>query len=340
MDAQNAARRRHRHVSDSFVEIADILERLQPFMERTATVEHPVKNLFSYCLSSSVVRAFDFLILESSIDPQRSYFLVPFLRSITEDVILLRFLLSTSHEEREVYIGSVMNSTAVKHIDIQLKFFRTFRPFQSIFAYGEDAKDVDKRSRDNIVSFWQRNGFPKFKGRAHMPPVGQIAEKSGEDILNIVYEYMYRLTSTTVHFSPKSLLRLGWGPRIDMDTVTFDTKNLSPYFRAVNRIYGSYLLCLYFELFRDYLRRDQDAQGAVDELRNRIVRVFRWPEIVTFEEMNVPIPEVKELSAVVLFAHYSRAMDDGFIAGAREMQSTSLMSGDRRNAGKDADRNS
>ena len=151
-----------------------------------------------------------------------------------------------------------------------------------------------------------------------MPPVREIAAKSGEDALDIIYDYMYRLTSTTVHFSPASLLRLGWGPHMDMDVVTFDTKNIAPYFGGINRIYGSYLFCLYFELFPRFLRPDQDTKEAVDDLRSRIVRIFRWPEIVTFEEMNLPTPEVNKLVAAVLLVRYSQTMDNGFISGARE----------------------
>ena len=70
----------------------------------------------------------------------------------------------------------------------------------------------------------------------------------------------------------------------------FSTKNFEAYYRAFAVIYGSFLFCIYFELLRSHLRPDTNTMQTVDKIRETIRRIGRWPEIVTFEEMNLKSP--------------------------------------------------
>ena len=55
--------------------------------------------------------------------------------------------------------------------------------------------------------------------------------------------------------------------------------------------YGLLLFCCYFELFGRFLRPNKRLSALVTELRFDLVGKFRWPEMVTFEEMNLRPPE-------------------------------------------------
>ena len=144
-------------------------------------------------------------------------------------------------------------------------------------------------------------------------------------ILEQVYDFIYRLTSRTVHFNPELLLKQGWGTRESEEALIvnsrFSSKNMGAYHLAVCQIYGSYLLILYFELFDDILQPNQQERDAVAELRNHIWQDFRWPEMVTFEEMNqvVPDPKILKWPNSLVYSLYSVAMQEGFIAGAKEI---------------------
>jgi hypothetical protein len=124
--------------------------------------------------------------------------------------------------------------------------------------------------------------------RGVLPPIRQIAEKQGGDILIKLYDYLYRLTSGTVHFNVGALLRTGWGKPPDC---SFSIRHFTGYYGAFARTYGAFMFCAYFELLGRFLRPDKDAKRRVEAIRDSILSVVRWPEMITFEEMNIPVPD-------------------------------------------------
>ena len=161
-----------------------------------------------------------------------------------------------------------------------------------------------------------------------MPPIRELAEKSDPGMLEVIYDYIYRLTSGEVHSGPLSLLRLGWGETQSPEEIptkaTFGTKMLGPYYLAIIQIYGIFLLCLWFELFEDQLDVTREDLTSVSALREYLLSKDRWPEMVTFEEMNKPVPYPRNeiMPYLVVRALYSIMMQEGFIAGAREILKT------------------
>ena len=299
--------------------LADKLDPLRPFVKRTATVYFPLKNFFSTCLISSFVRTFEFVELAAKQEPERALFLMPALRGITEDIIYFRFLSRFPPQTRESVIGYIMGFALQEKLKWQDAFFRTFRPFQPVLQ----PKNVDKEEiAEHLRSFWRENGWPSLRNR-EVPPVRQLAEKSDPGLLEVVYDFIYRLTSDAVHFSPQILLRSGWG-NLPIDT-TFSSSHMGPYYLAVNQVYGSYLLCLYFEFFGEFLEPNQEEENAIAELRKYLLERPRWPEMVTFEEMNVPDPLAKyniilRAALTLMMEEKSSIMaEDGFISGAKQI---------------------
>ena len=149
-----------------------------------------------------------------------------------------------------------------------------------------------------------------------------MAEKSGVELLKFVYDFIYRLTSGAVHFNPQVLLRLGWGPFIPstltLSKVTFSSNNMSSYYNAINQIYGSFLLSLYFELFEGFLLPNEKEKAAVVRLREYLLDERRWPEMVTFEELNLPPPVLQGAKVPLVRAAYAAVLaKEGFVAGER-----------------------
>ncbi len=207
----------------------------------------------------------------------------------------------------------------------------TFRPFQPVLRSANiESMDIQK-VRHELRSFWRNNGWLKLN--RDMPPTREIAERSDPEVLHVVYDFIYRIASDAVHFNPRALLRTGWGniPR----EATFSSRNMGDYYLAMCRVYGSYLFCLYFEFFGQFLRLNQEEKSAVRELRKYLLSLPRWPEMITFEEMNIDVSR-PTFSSMLLYAMYDGIMADGFISGTKQM--IALRENQRSRSSKEAPR--
>ena len=139
-------------------------------------------------------------------------------------------------------------------------------------------------------------------------------------MLDIVYNFIYRLTSSAVHFNPQMLLRSGWGDR-SMKEIKVSSGNMNLYYVSLNQIYGSFLLCLYFEFFGRFLKPRQEEKIIVKEIREYLQDRSRWPEMITFEEMNIDVPKQQFWPAALGRAIYSIIMaENGFMSGAKKIR--------------------
>ena len=296
-----------------------MLDPLRPLAKRVASVSS-AENSFLNCLISSFVKAFEFADLASKQDTETAFFMVPTLRGITEDIIYFRFLLPFPDKIRGQVVIDMQLLELSKKSQQQNTFFKIFRPVQPVLP---QINFNEEKIRNRLRSFWQQNGWPNLHDR-EVPPVRQIAEKSEPGLLEVFYDFIYRLTSSVVHFNPQVLLRAGWG-KIPEGPITFSYSHMGPYYLAISRIYGSCLLCLYFEFFGKFLEPSQEEEKAVAELRRYLLVTCRWPEMVTFEEMNLPVPFaefniiLRATLAVMMEEKCIGMLEDGFVAGASKM---------------------
>lgn len=243
---------------------------------------------FSLCIRASLSKCYEFNLLvwdESKSDG--SFFLLPTLRGICEEIIVLNYVQGIPKSERDILFSKLMLHEVHTQLATQAAFFSATRPMQPILRPQMSQSKIQSLE-DEIRSIWRANGWPKMN-HGVVPPVRQIAEKHGGDILAKLYDYLYRLTSNTVHFSIKALLRTGWG---DIPNCTFSIRHFNGYYIKFSQIYGAFLFCVYFELFSRFLRPDIIVQPKIDDIRNLILSHVRWPEMVTFEEMNIPVPDL------------------------------------------------
>lgn len=292
------------------------IESLRPFVEKFSKVEFDGDILFESCLRSSFVKAFTLLDLVIRQDSEDTFFLVPALRSITEDIIFLVFLSRSPLEDRESVIRNLIRIDMHERLKQQQSFFKKFRPFQQILTpAGTDSTELDK-AKQELCEFWKNNGWKNYK-KWDPPPVREMAQKSSITLLEFAYDFIYRLVSGSVHFQTGWLFRSGWGGA--SNEVTFSPKNMSTYYSTVIQVYGSCLLCLYFELFDGFLNPSQDENKSISNLREHILTLHRWPEIVTFEEMNIAVPQYDGYPDFLFRALYCVLMAEGFVSGAEKL---------------------
>ena len=231
-------------------------------------------------------------------------------------MIFLVFLSEFPAEDRQLVIENLMQLETEQRLRQQFLFFQKFRPFQQTLGPQNIDANKTKEAKEKLCSFWKRSGWPKYN-KGDPPPIKEMAQKSAPRLLEVVYDFIYRFTSGAVHFQAGWLLRLGW-ENADKNT-TFSSRNMSNYDTSITQIYGAFIMCIYFELFDSFIHPEQKEKDIINDLRRWLFQFPRWPEMITFEEMNLPVPESGVYPEYLLRALYTVVMDQGFVSGTEEI---------------------
>lgn len=261
-------------------------EALRPFMTRIS-VGSARQHFFTLCIKASLAKCFEFNIaVRSNKNLDESFFWMPALRGICEDLIVLNFVKTMPRSDRNKLILKLMAHDVHSRISLQDQFFKQIHIHQPVLRVEDVANKISALELE-IQQIWKKHGWNLTRGT--IPQIRQIAERQGQPVLASLYDYLYRSTSGAVHFNVQSLLRSGWGP--SKSEFTFSTKNFSGYFRSYARTYGAFLFCVYFEFFGRFLRPSLAVSRRVAGIRKELLLAPRWPEMVTFEEMNLEPPK-------------------------------------------------
>jgi hypothetical protein len=288
------------------------LLKLKPFIEMVGVGDLRSDGPLLSCVRASIVKAYEFS--EFSYVRMRGEFAfhcLGALRSICEDLIILKFISGLPPNDQASVISADIRMTLDASLKRQKPFFRLFRPGQPILG-GQLGGDHLAKMDAELALIWQSNGWPR-KRDGNLPPTQQIAQKIGAGTLEVIYNYIYRLTSGTVHFSARALMRSGWGCE---HKVVYSTANMGRYYLQFCQIYSVFLFSIYFEFFGDLLNADVEVRNQVKSLRNALVMYPRWPEMITFEEMNKDLPDYQQLNwlSATVQRVIADEIDDGFIA--------------------------
>ena len=289
----------------------EIIDELKVFAALASHANVRRGNTFGLCLRASFSKSFHFLESAYKADSDRlSYYLTPSLRSICEDIIFLSFGAKLQPIDREFVFQSLMQNEVQNSLRTQAGFFQKFRPFQPVVRPGnyDPAKDP---CQIRATEVWRQNGWKNLKAGSK-PNTRQVAQQINTELLSVVYDFFYRLTSSFVHFSPQILLRSGWGD-LKEGKVSFSPHHMDAYYASANRIYGGFLFSLYFELFSRFLRPGKYNQELVRELRRAIISSNRWPEMITYEEMNLELPSVSPIFLALQHV-MSEKLERGFLS--------------------------
>ena len=220
-----------------------------------------IEGTYMNVLKGCVIKSLEFAMQTEKIpEGVSAFFLAPTLRGICEDLIALRFLqLDSNIIKRDDLLQSRMVHAVFGAVDKQTKFFRKHRPFQPVFG-------GTLNSPQKVV------GLPSMK---------DMAEKTK---LSDLYDFLYAVSSDNVHFNPRIIIRNAWGD--GRKTFMHSTKNFQDYYINLCAVYGVYLFCRFIEFFQKELRLSSAVASEVERLSIAIDGKLRWPEAVTFEEMN------------------------------------------------------
>jgi len=245
-------------------------------------------SMYSLCVKASVSKCYEFnLAVDSLSKSESAFFAMSALRGMCEDLIVLGYIRKMPPADRESLIAALSQCELGSRVELQAKFFSSFRPQQAVLSFKNVRSTIDSHEAA-ARSVWHRHGWPNLSTGA-MPQIRQIAEKQGSEQLAILYDYLYRLTSAGVHFSVQSLLRSGWGP--NLREFRFSARSFQQYFSEYCSLYGAFIFCVYFEFFSAVLRPDQKERATIGKIREQVLFTPRWPEMVTFEEMNLEAPK-------------------------------------------------
>lgn len=265
-------------------DISALLGSVRPEVIRKAECRLARDGVFRAVLKSAFVRAHGYAEyansprLKSGPD---AFFGSAALRQCCEDLIALKFLAALGRTDRDAVAGALMVLSTSRAWEKQDLFFRRNRPFQPIIAPAFSPGQVTgaKRRLDEIGT---RTGLWSTKGK--LPPIEQMAAAAH---LSELYEYLYAATSECVHFNVRVSLRFGWGdPATGL--FSFSPANFAEFYSEFTRVYAAYVWVEFCRAFRSSLGLSEELMDAAGEIELSLESVRRWPELVTFEEMNVP----------------------------------------------------
>jgi hypothetical protein len=248
--------------------VAQLKDRMLDALIQAATSKCVEFNLFSNRSDKRAAPAFTLL---SS------------LRGICEDLIVLNFISRLEEEKATKLIGLLIQQNLSKGLSAQQDFFKANNPTQPVLQGGKTSAAANRavsKVRDELRAFWAYAGSAKRDG----PTIRDMATEVG---LSSTYEYIYFANSNFVHFNPQALLRTGWGPQ--EGPFAFSIHNMGEYYRRFSSFYGAVLFIGFYASFgENHLKADMDDE--LTRLLELISHVHRWPEVVTFEEMNQEPP--------------------------------------------------
>jgi len=243
-------------------------------------------GLYGLSLRAAVAKATEFATFAwSDPSPSHPFFMTATLRGVCEDLIVLSFLERLSPADRVESVKLLARLNLTEGVASQVAFFDAERPWQPVVSGPVETEVVEREIR----AFSER-AF-SWKGRQAWPSVWHMAKECG---MTPLYAYLYSATSRWVHFTPQLLLRMGWGggPE-DNSSATewkFTTTNFEPYYIDFNRTYALYLLIRLLRGPGRALLIALPDLKLVDDLEETLEDILRWPEAVTFEELNLKGP--------------------------------------------------
>ncbi len=275
-----------------------IFEVLKPHANSLMATQLDTSNLFAHLLTAAFAKTFEFnLVLKSEEQSPDPYFCTATLRGICEDIIALKFISYLSIADRQELLTNVQMVSTFDSMTKQGRFFSRYRSHQPVLpGKGNQTSAEDRlkqlKSENDVIKKkhgWQTSPFQE------LPSVRTMAIAC--NLLDI-YDYIYAVTSKWVHFSPRTLVRMGWGDILDPGSshlkeggpLTFTTRHFAKYYYEFNSFYGSFLFLTFADQLGSELGLSPEIKRILNELRDCIDHIFRWPEDITYEEMNLPGP--------------------------------------------------
>jgi hypothetical protein len=264
-------------------EVRALLKTLRTEVAEKATCRPTREGMFKAVLKASFARIHEyaeFVHADTSDVGPGSFFGSAPLRQCCEDLITLKYLAMLKRKDRDKVIQALMVISTGKASEKQGEFFKRNHPYQPVLTATFEPADIDKAKNvlnevDIRTELWRTSN--------KLPPIEQMAIKVG---LSELYEYLYAATSEIVHFNVRIALRSGWGS--GKNEFTFSPSNFAKFYGQFSRVYAALIWFSFCRAFRSALQLSPEFMHTVNAVELAVEGVNRWPELVTFEEMNVP----------------------------------------------------
>lgn len=268
-------------IERAFLKILRVAKRKLAFAP--VTVDSLEDRMLNALIQAAVSRCIDFNMTANRLSgrAEEAFFLVSNLRGICEDLIYLTYLCRMEQEQAKELVRILVRKNTAEGLVVQRKFFDTNNPFQPVLGGHSSVLDEQKaRCRTEYRRFWASLGISRHGG----PTIQEMAARVG---LTSTYDFIYFAASNFVHFNPQVLFRTGWG---DVEgPMVFSIRHMHRYYRSFCSFYGAVLFVGFEASFgTDYFETALDNE--IDRLVDLIGNVQRWPEVITFEEMNETPP--------------------------------------------------
>ena len=265
-------------------ELKKLLANLEGEMAIFCSHNLKTDGIFLGILKSSLMKSFELSkLLISSTKDKYAFFKLASLRGICEEYIDIRFIGQMLPADRDAIIQALLGIEIHEFLSKQTSFFKKFRPFQPVVE-SSSSPNVDEH-HTVLEEISARTGLWHYSRRKPMQTAFHRANKLG---LTEFYRFYYAITSEMVHFSPHVLLRMGWGA--DPWKPKFSTQNFSIYYREMILVYSLFLFKELIISYDQIIKLPMKIREAATETEKYLNFILRWPEPVTFEEMNLKGP--------------------------------------------------
>ena len=267
-------------------ELKNIYKSMKPYVKEVAQSTLINPDFYKISLKAALAKTYDFNSYVSGLkSTYHSFYHTATLRGICEDLIVLKAIRETPVEDRSNLIMYLQLHEMFQAMRTQGRFFR--KNHHQIVLDDAIADEYSDNELTKALAIYDQYGFPRDR---FGPSKKKLAQRAN---LAEIYDFLYAATSTWVHFSPHILFRMGWASSKERSaTFTYTTKHFSRYYASFNAVYGTYLFGLFCETFETELGINPKSKKYLEELGLYIGSILRWPEIITFEEMNMKVPSM------------------------------------------------
>jgi len=251
-------------------------------------------GIYLMVLKAIFAKHLEFNITTLSSKDEFGIYLQPFLRGLVEELIYLAYFSEQDERLCDELLIAMQQLQVFEFCGRQASFFSRNRSLQPIYLpqmHGLDGNRVTDEAKSNLSARWWALGHEA------PPTTKELARLAGMDE---IYEYLFAGTSRTVHFSPASLLRLGWA-QVDGDDPSkarldkayeFGLKGFGWYYAKFVKFYGAWILReLVGIVSKQFDHEVMESLSSVLDIYVSPTSTLRWPELITFEEMNIGIED-------------------------------------------------
>jgi len=263
--------------------LSRIFQRLKPYFDNySQDISFPENTqMFKKVLKATVIKSFEFNSSINSLRGDHIYFMMPSLRGICEEYIVERFIAEHFKGNQDNILQLWMQCDIYESSIVQWQYFEKVKPGQILFYkadFPEKLENVKDEIRNEIKK--KLHNF-KINKNAILPSVYSMAKECN---LLEFYNYLYHATSNFVHFNPRQLVRMGWG---DLPEIQFSTANFTMYYNDFTCFYSALLFCELCDWLSSVECLPDFDSTQINEVRDILAKEKHWPELVTFEEMNI-----------------------------------------------------